>query len=128
MTATSPIAWTSTRPAKAPNATGARRREGRMRLLKALRGPGVLIWSDGWVPVTYELDVFQLGSACVASGALQGDLDKLAALFQLDVACGTRLRTADGWEIDVDLIGLEGDAASFDVTSALDESALRRVG
>ncbi len=132
MSPTSPIVWTSSRftqPAKAAGpASNGRRGEARMRLLKALRGPGVLVWSGGWAPVTYVLDVFRLGATCVASGSLEGDLAALSALFQFEVACATRLRTADGWEISVELIGLEGDTASFDVTSALDESALRRLG
>lgn len=132
MSLTSPIVWTSSRlaqPSKTEGAASSRRRgEARMRLLKALRGPGVLIWSGGWAPVTYELDVFRLGATCVGSGSLEGDLAVLSADFQLDVAGGTRLRTADGWEVSVELIGLDGDAASFDVTSTLDESALRRLG
>lgn len=128
---TSPVIWTSSRFARAEASAkpvGGRRSEARMRLLKALRGSGVLIWSGGWTPVAYELDVFRMGASCIASGGLEGDLAQLSAQFQFDAPCATRLRTADGWEVTVDLIVLESDAASFDVTSALDESALRRVG
>lgn len=110
---------------------GGRARDVRLRLLGALRGPGLLCWPGGWTPVDYELDVYRRGDACMASGSLEGDFAALRCIIETGEGCAVRLRVSDGWEIEIELVELEAEAASFDVCSPLDDAGallLRHAG
>jgi hypothetical protein len=107
------------RESQAPRSWGGRGRgrdQGRLTLLGALRGDGVLIWTGGSLPVAYELDVFGRGPVRTASGTLAGDF---AALVPPDDAEApdvpdARLRLSDGRELDIDLTSLETNDADFE--------------
>ena len=111
--APAPVSWPS---------RGSRRGHAPLRLLGALRGNGVMVWSGGEEAVAYELDVFGAGEARSASGALEGDfietLTPEEGAGAVSPPITARLRLQDGREIGIDIAGVEPPMAQFDVRAA----------
>jgi len=112
--------------AAATSPQGKWRTRPRLKLIAALRGEGVLVSPDHTLPVTYELDMFGVGTQRSVSGNLEGDFSALLAGGESAEGGGSeaRLRLADGREFDIDLHGFERFAVSFDATGASVEDAL----
>lgn len=86
----------------------------------ALRGDGALVWPDGSIAVTYELDLFGRGPVRLASGNLEGLFSKLAPA-DADPATlpeDLHLRLDDGAELEIELIALDAGTAEFDARGA----------
>ncbi|HEX5378332.1 MAG TPA: hypothetical protein VFW47_07140 [Phenylobacterium sp.] len=86
----------------------------RLKLLKSLRGEGVLVWSGGSIPVAYELDVFGNGDHRTASGHLEGDFAALNTEDEATPLPAARLRLDGGREIEIDLSSADVSSAEFD--------------
>jgi hypothetical protein len=108
------------------SARGSMRGRARLRLLGALRGGGVLVWSGGSLAVGYELDIFGAGEARSASGALEGDFSALPPpdpeAPDAPPLTGARLRLEDGREIAIELTSLEPGLAEFEAQLTADLS------
>ena len=105
----------SPNPFASRNHRGRWREPPRLRLLRALRGEGALIWSGGAIPAAYELDIFGRGEDRQASGQLTGDF---SALPDFSIRPGDRrLRLDDGREIAIDLVSQETATFGFDAKS-----------
>jgi hypothetical protein len=87
-----------------------------LKLLGALRGEGVLLWSGGSATTTYELDIYGRGPSHMASGNLEGDFSELAPKDEAEseLPQGCRLRLSDGREIEIELTALDQSAAGFE--------------
>jgi hypothetical protein len=86
-----------------------------LKLLGALRGRGVLIWSGGKAAAAYELDIFGRGASHSANGQLEGDF---APLLRRNRRGGPptsgRLRLEDGREIEMELVSIEAEVVEVD--------------
>jgi hypothetical protein len=79
-----------------------------LKLLRALRGKGALVWPGGEIAATYEVDVFARGAMHTVSGRVQGNLSALTGRGDV------RLRLRDGREIEIELASPGRSAAEFD--------------
>lgn len=112
----------SPNPFASRNHRGRWREPPRLRLLRALRGEGVLVWPGGAIPAAYELDIFGRGEDRQASGQLTGDF---SALPDFSLRPGDRrLRLDDGREIAIDLVSQEPATFGFDAKSGPGLAAL----
>ena len=85
-----------------------------LKLLRALRGQGVLRWAGGEIRVTYELDIFARGEMHTVSGRVQGNLSALSGPDGGGRPAGVSLRLPDGREIDIEFASLSRAAGEFD--------------
>jgi hypothetical protein len=100
-------------------------RGAQLKLLGALRGQGALLWSGRSISATYELDVFARGSVRAVSGHVEGDFSTLVDDDpDAERSHGSRLRLADGREIEIELVSVESAAAEFDACSPSAGAAL----
>jgi len=86
-----------------------------LKLLGALRGAGMLVWSDGSAPAAYELDIYGRGETRTASGNLEGDFSGI--LFEDEARPqpgGYQLRLDDGRDLQIELTFMEAAAAGFE--------------
>ena len=100
----------------------------RMKLIGVLRGDGHLVWPDLVLPVSYELDIFDMGAMRSVSGSLEGDFAALLADQESDSAQkpGARLRLSDDRELAVDLIALEPFTAAIEAQGVAVDGLLVR--
>lgn len=96
---------------------GPRWARAKLKLVGSLRGSGALVWSGGDVPAAYEIDLFANGDQRSASGNIEGDFARIAAIEPQPE--GLRLRLQDGREVPIDVAELEPDFAEFDTTADL---------
>jgi hypothetical protein len=88
---------------------------GPMKLQGSLRGSGVLIAAGAERPIAYQLDLYSSGERRFGSGYLDGDLSALGDTADQP----TRLRLADGAEVEIDLTDVEDDGAGFEARGDL---------
>jgi hypothetical protein len=99
-------------------------RVSKLKLVARLHGRGLLIWPDATVSVTYDVDIFDGGSARTASGFLDGDFaaahDSEQDQATAPVASAARLRLEGGGEMAIQVIVVATDLAEFEapLTSA----------
>jgi hypothetical protein len=111
------IAWTQ---------RNRRRRGPQLKFVAALRGRGMLVWSDLAMAAAYEIDIFAQGDVRSIHGALEGDFSGLIPEGEtgVDQMGGARLRLSNGREIDIDLVAVEPAFADFDAQGASLDAAL----
>ena len=83
------------------------RAKGPIKLIRSIRGKGVLRTTDGEVDVTYHIDTYEERGGVTSSGSLDGDASGIA-----DGSAG-RLRLENGEEFDVQLIKPDEDGVDF---------------
>jgi hypothetical protein len=88
-----------------------------MKLIRTLRGDGVLVAENGETAVGYGLDLFETRGERVGSGTLDGDLSGLG-----EEPGPLRLRLVDGFEVEVRLDQLDQDGATFSTSGPLPKS------
>ena len=86
-----------------------------MKLQGSLRGDGVLVAAGTERPVRYQIDLYSSGERRFGSGSLDGDLSALGETAEHP----TRLRMADGSEVEIDLQDVEDDGAGFEARGDL---------
>lgn len=83
-----------------------------MRLLKSLRGEGVLLWGrSASRPVSYAIDLYGQGPLLSGDGEVVGDLADLVG----KAPANPRLRLASGQEAALVLHGIEADSATIEL-------------
>lgn len=99
-------------PAKAPRGPGfgARRGKRSLKLLKTLRGDGLLTAADRRLTVSYQLDLYADGDRTIGSGSLDGDFTGLGEELEGGEA---QLTLEDGSTMGVVLETVEDDGAEF---------------
>ena len=85
-----------------------------LRLLSSLRGAGTLIWNGRSVAAAYELDVFAVGDAHLATGTLEGDFSGGMPDEGAPPADDARLTLSDGRQFEVEIVHVEVDAVEFE--------------
>lgn len=99
------------------NNLGSHRGRASMKLIRTLRGEGVLVAENGETAVGYGLDLFETRGARAGSGTLDGDLSGLG-----EQPRSLRLRLAGGFEVEIHLDQLDQDGATFSTRGPLPES------
>ncbi|MDO8297496.1 MAG: hypothetical protein Q7T19_13775 [Caulobacter sp.] len=97
------------KPPKGPG-FGSRRGKRSLKLLRTLRGDGMLLAAGRSLAVSYQLDLYADGDRTVGSGSLDGDFTGLAE----DLEGGEAMLTLeDGDPTPVTLETVEDDGAEF---------------
>ena len=98
-------------PPKGPG-FGSRRGKRSLKLLKTLRGDGVLLAGDRSMPVSYQLDLYADGDRTVGSGSVDADFTGMAEDLEGGEA---QLTLEDGSVMGVTLETVEDDGAEFQI-------------
>jgi len=89
-------------------------RGGPLRLVKSLRGEGLLMWGRrASRRVAYRIDVYRQGLLLSGDGELSGEFSELVGRSPPNA----RLRLAGGQELPVGLLDIGADAASVELLS-----------
>lgn len=101
-------------PPKAPKGPGFGSRRGKrtLKLLKTLRGDGVLLAGERSFPVGYQLDLYADGDRTVGSGSVDGDFAGLGDDLEGGEAT---LTLEDGVVMSLTLETVEDDGAEFQI-------------
>lgn len=101
-------------PPKTPKGPGFGSRRGKrtLKLLKTLRGDGVLLAGERSFPVGYQLDLYADGDRTVGSGSVDADFTGLAEDLEGGEA---QLTLEDGSVMTLTLETVEDDGAEFQI-------------
>lgn len=91
-------------------------RGGPLRLLKSLRGDGMLMWGvRARRRVAYRIDVYRQGILLSGDGEVSGELSELVGRSPAN----PRLRLSGGQEVAVGFLDIGADAASIELVGSL---------
>ena len=91
-------------------------RGGPLKLVKSLRGDGILMWGRrACRRVAYRIDVYRQGLLISGDGEVSGEFSELVGRSPANA----RLRLAGGQEVPVGFLDIGADAASIELVGPL---------